>query len=381
MNNITQALLNEGCSVTVLAIESPNHLADKDAIDEEYQRRTNYQMDFVDTTPKFFDALRAKLHRQSYRVQRYYSKNLANKLIQILKANTFDIIQLETPFTTPYIPIIRKFSNAKIVFRPHKIEHLSWARIAKNETDILRKLRLYTRIKALKKCERELGKKIDACIAISDFDDRYFSKIYPQVPCKVIPLGINLDDYEITEEYLPSHEPVLFNLSSMDVLSNVEGLEWFFEDVWPLIIEKFPTITMHVAGKNCDAQLSKLAKHNVFFDGEVKSANEFMQEHDLMIVPLLTSTGIPVKIIEGMALGKTVITTSAGAESLRAEHGKHLLVADTPEEFVALIEKCIQSPDICAFIGENARDFVALQHNNDLIIKQLINFYSSLIER
>ncbi|MBQ7550129.1 MAG: glycosyltransferase family 4 protein [Bacteroidales bacterium] len=381
MNSITQTLLKEGHSVTVWAIESPNHRIDENQLNADYQRNTNFQSFFVDTTPKAADAVRAGLHKQTYRVERYYTKELANKLIQLLQEQTFDIIQLETPYTTPYIDLIRKYSSAKIVFRPHKIEHLSWARIAQQESNLWRKLFLQYRIQSLKNYERELGGKIDACIAVSDFDDRYFSKIYTQIPCQVIPVGLNIDDYEIKEEYLPSANPTLFNLSSWDVLSNVEGAEWFFQEVWPLILKNFPDTTMHIAGKNIPEDLQKLMTRNVVIEGEVSSANDFMQTHDIMIVPLLTGSGVPVKILEGMALGKTVITTSAGAESLRAENGKQLLVADTPQEFVSHIGTCIQMPDICAFIGENARNFVALQHNNDLIVKQLIKFYNTLLAR
>ena len=80
-----------------------------------------------------------------------------------------------------------------------------------------------------------------------------------------------------------------------------------------------------------------------------------------------------------MALGKVVITTSIGAEGLDVENGKNILIADTPEEFVAAIEKCVKTPDVCAIIGENARNFVSLYHNNELITNKLIDFYRSLL--
>lgn len=98
-----------------------------------------------------------------------------------------------------------------------------------------------------------------------------------------------------------------------------------------------------------------------------------------MIVPLLSGSGVRVKIIEGMALGKVIITTSIGAEGLMVENGKNILIANTPEEFVAVLDKCVKTPDICTIIGENARNFVLLHHNNELITKQLIRFYESML--
>ena len=110
----------------------------------------------------------------------------------------------------------------------------------------------------------------------------------------------------------------------------------------------------------------------------MENANEFMLSKDIMIVPLLSGSGIRIKIIEGMALGKTIITTSIGAEGLKVENGKHLFIADTAEEFVSVIEKCIKTPDICTIIGENARHYVALNHNNEVVTQELIDFYHEI---
>lgn len=381
MNNITQGLLNEGHEVMVFAIASSNHPLDDNLVDEAYRQRTNFQSVFVDTTPQLGSAVKAYFHDQAYRIQRYYSRDVVQRLMQILSAHTFDIIQLETPFTTPYIATIRKYSKAKIVLHSHKIEYRTWERIAKQETNLFRKLLLQWRIKSLQKFERTLGKRVDACITMSDLDYQSLSHWYASIPCQMIPFGLNLDEYEVTEPYIPTAQPTLFNLSSVEVLSNREGLQWFLDDVWPPILEKFPELKFYVAGRNIADHLDAAEKEGVTLVGEVSSANEFMQAHDLMIVPLLSSNGVQVKIVEGMAMGKTIITTTIGAESMQVENGKQLLVADTPEEFIAAIEKCIQTPDLCAFIGENARNFVALNHNNELIIKQLIDFYNSLLAR
>ena len=114
--------------------------------------------------------------------------------------------------------------------------------------------------------------------------------------------------------------------------------------------------------------------------GEVADAQDFMHSKDIMIVPILSGSGVRVKIIEGMALGKTIITTSIGAEGLEIENGKHLFIADNKEDFIHAVEKCIKTPDICKIIGENARNFVVLYHNNDLIINKMVVFYADILK-
>ena len=162
---------------------------------------------------------------------------------------------------------------------------------------------------------------------------------------------------------------------------NIEGIEWFLDDVWPLIHEAHPDLEFTVAGHGTPDHLMQRKDANVTFVGTVPDANEFMLDHELMIVPLLSGSGIRVKIVEAMALGRVVITTSVGAEGLSVENGKHLFIADTPEEFLSVINKCIQTPDLCTIISENARGFISLHHNNELITDKLLDFYHQILAK
>ena len=281
----------------------------------------------------------------------------------------------------PYLPVIRQFSTAKIVLRNHNIEHLIWHRVINNEPNPLKRWAIRYFSRQLKRYECNLGSQIDAFAAISEPDYQFFKECYHNIPGTVIPFGVDLENYPENEDYMPSGTPELFHVGSMNWLPNVEGIEWFLDEVWPQIHEKFPEITFTIAGRQIPEKISQRADNNVIIAGEVASANDFMAEKDIMIVPLLSGSGVRVKIIEGMALGKTIITTAIGAEGLAVEHGKNILIANTPDEFLECISKCVASPDICTILGENARNFVALNHNNDLITNRLIEFYGTLLAK
>lgn len=98
-----------------------------------------------------------------------------------------------------------------------------------------------------------------------------------------------------------------------------------------------------------------------------------------MIVPILSGSGMRVKLIEGMALGKTIITTSIGAEGIEANNGEHLLIADSPEEFAACISKCLTDDEFKAKIGLNAQRLIASKYSNKSISSRLIYFFDQLI--
>ena len=381
MNNITQGLLSEGHRVKVLAVETPKHRVLSEDMPEDYLKSVDFESVFIDTTLSFWAAFKTIFTRKSYQVSRFYSKGFANKLAEILQKETFDIIQLESIFMAPYLPVIRQFSTAKIVLRNHNIEHLIWHRVINNEPNPLKRWAIRYFSRQLKRYECNLGSQIDAFAAISEPDYRFFKECYHNIPGTVIPFGVDLENYPENEDYMPSGTPELFHVGSMNWLPNVEGIEWFLDEVWPQIHEKFPEITFTIAGRQIPEKISQRADNNVIIAGEVASANDFMAEKDIMIVPLLSGSGVRVKIIEGMALGKTIITTAIGAEGLAVEHGKNILIANTPDEFLECISKCVASPDICTILGENARNFVALNHNNDLITNRLIEFYGTLLAK
>ena len=381
MHNITKGLLNNGQEVNVLAIETPKHPVKLQAFPKDYLQKTRFESVFADTTVRMMDGIRAVLKRKSYHIERFNSKDMACKLAEILKHEHFDIVHIESIYMTPYVDVIRKNSSAKIVVRMHNIEHQIWERLASNESNPFMKFLYKKKKKQLRKVEDSILNKVDGYMTISEPDYQYFEKTAPEIPGVVIPFGIDMDNYELEDDFIASDNPSLCHIGSMNWSPNIEGIEWFLDDVWPLIHEAHPDLEFTVAGHGTPDHLMQRKDANVKFVGTVPDANEFMLDHELMIVPLLSGSGIRVKIVEAMALGRVVITTSVGAEGLSVENGKHLFIADTPEEFLSVINKCIQTPDLCTIISENARGFISLHHNNELITDKLLDFYHQILAK
>ncbi|MDX9891505.1 MAG: glycosyltransferase family 4 protein [Bacteroidales bacterium] len=380
MYNIAMGLIKEGHQVHVLAISTPKHPVVEDIEFEEYKTISHFDSVFVDTSVSVSGFLKSVLTNESYHIKRFDSKLFHNSLIEVLKNETFDIVQMETIFMTPYMETIRTYSNAKIIVRLHNIEHKIWERLVSNEKNILKKGVLKWLAFSLKKYELSVLQKIDGFMAISSVDYNFFIN-NTQVNGKVIPFGIEIDHYEPDEDYLPSKTPELFHIGSMNWLPNKEGIEWFLDQVWPKIIDAFPTITFTIAGRSIPEKFYQLKTDAFHIAGEVEDAKQFMLSKDIMIVPLLSGSGIRIKIIEGMALGKTIITTSIGAEGLDISDGVNILLANTPEEFLEKVTLCVNSPEICKIIGENARNYVALHHYNNSISNEIITFYQSLLTK
>ncbi len=376
MNTIVEGLVDSGHKVKVLAVNSYKYSVDINSIPDDYKEKTQIEGVFLDLRIKPLDAFLNLFSSKSYHVQRFISKEFDEKIIEILNNNTYDIIQLETLYVTPYIETIRKHSNAKIVLRAHNIEHIIWDRITQTTKNPIKKFYLSHLSKTLKNYELEALEKYDGIAAITKTDAVFFKKTGTKTPITDIPFGINLNKFHLSnDEY---EFPSLFHIGSMNWMPNEEGIDWFLNKTWDLINKKMPELKFYLAGREMPEWLINNKKTNVEVVGEVGSARDFINSKAIMIVPLFSGSGIRIKIIEGMALGKTIISTKLGAEGIHYEENKNILIANTPEEFVDQIEKCIKLKELCETIGLNARKLIEEEYDNEKIIQKLVKFYEEI---
>jgi len=165
----------------------------------------------------------------------------------------------------------------------------------------------------------------------------------------------------------------------MDWGPNKEGLEWFLNEIWPDIETLNSELRFYIAGKHMQQQFFDYDSDNVVVEGEILDAVEFINSKAIMIVPLLSGSGMRVKIIEGMAMRKCIIATTMAAEGINCEHGKDILIADTPDEFYRAILQCITNPGKLIEIGENARRTAEKYHDISTISSRMLQIYQQLI--
>ena len=164
----------------------------------------------------------------------------------------------------------------------------------------------------------------------------------------------------------------------MDWRPNLEGIEWFLDHCWNMIHEKFPSLKLFLAGRGFPDRLMKRTDPNVKCFGEIMNAQDFMHDKQILIVPLKSGGGMRVKIIQGMALGKTIISTTIGAEGINYTNGKNILIADTPAEILSQVEKCMNDKTLCFSIGREARELAVTSYSNNVIGKGVLDFLKSI---
>ena len=374
--NMSETFIKLGHNVTILAMNTSKHHTSTEDIEKYNKNNINIICVDVNTDIYIHKAiLNLAFSSIPYNAERFLSKNYKNQLVELLRNNKFDIIQLEGFYLALYIPYIRKYTDALISMRAHNIEHEIWERIVQNESSTIKKLYLNIISKRIKKLEVNMLKKYDVLIPITKRDESIFIKLGCKIPVHTSPSGIDINNFNninnITEEFS------LFYIGALDWIPNQQGLKWFFDNIWGNIISKFNNIKFYVAGRNApDWLINYINNKNAIYVGEVKNAYDFIRSKSIMIVPLLSGSGMRIKIIEGMALGKTIITTSIGTEGINSKHNENILIADSPEDFSSEIEKVILNHSICNIIGNNASKFIKANYNNTTICSLLTNFYN-----
>jgi len=380
MNNITQGLMAAGHTVKILTIYTQKHDFNPDELPKEYVDSTNIEGVYVDTSLNAVDAFSNLMTADSYNISRFFSTDYDIKLTNILQKEKFDIIQMESLFMTPYIGTVRRYShNTPVVLRSHNLEYVIWEKIARGTKNVVKRTYLNYLAKKLRTYELRLLNEVSGIAAISEEDRKRFLSLGVRKKSLTIPFGIDLSQYIQNSE---SKEPefALFHLGAMDWGPNLEGILWFLDEIWPKLNNRFPDLKMYLAGRNMSNEIFRVQHKNVILVGEVENALEFMRSKAIMVVPLLSAGGIRVKIIEGLALGKCIVSTTLGAEGINCTHKKNILFADTPEEWIKSIEHLMETKR-AQEISEAAKRHAIENFDNTTITKNLVAFYEELIRK
>ena len=376
--NTIRGLVNLGHDVSLVALDAKKNHHEFSDSDKELLSKVIYRAFDIETNVSVFEVAVNLVSKTSFNIDKYYDAEFERLLIHELKKSDFDIIQFEGLMVSLYLNAVRKNSKAKLIYRLHNIENQIWLRLSQQKTDPFKKSYLKMHAKRIKNYELKQLNNFDAIAVFTSQDKGTLLEYGVKIPIEVLPLGINLDNYKphpATTEF-----PTLFFLGSLDWLPNREGMEWFLENFVHDLTEGELRVRFYVAGNDIPDSFDDFeVMGKIFIQGEVDDALEFINSKAIMIVPLLSGGGMRVKIVEGMAMQKCIISTSLGAEGIHFEDGVNILIANNQEEFYDAIHRCITDEEYCKQVGRNARKLVEEQHDTNKVTRNLVEFYNTVV--
>lgn len=372
--NMTKGFSMLGHEVTVLSMNTSKHHVSLKEMPSAIRNLADFHLVEVPASINWAEAAINLLFSDlPYNAQRFISDEFSQQLAQLLTVKAFDVIQMEGLYLCPYIPVIRKYSDALISYRAHNIEYEIWDRTAKLSKGWRAKY-LQNLSKRIKRFEISYLNAYDLLVPITDRDGIILDSLGNVKPRHTSQTGIDFASLVPTAKKLEF--PSLFHIGALDWAPNQEGLIWFFDNCWPRIHADNPDLKFYLAGRNAPEWLERRFKlGGVVYLGEISDAYDFINSKAIMVVPLFSGSGMRIKIIEGMALGKPIVTTDIGTEGIPTTDGQNIMIANDADQFVASINRLINNRDLFNEIGKNAIGFIQEKFDNLSQAGALIDFY------
>lgn len=370
---IAKHLSELGHSVTLASLNTQKHWQDPKLLSPVAEV---HAVD-IDTSLKPIPMLRGLFQSLPYNIARFQSAEFESLITRLVREKKPDVVQMEGSYQALFIPAVRKVGRIPIVLRSHNIEWRIWKRLWENESNPAKRFYLKDLWKKIKGFEEETGAEFDGIVAITEEDEKWYRGMKFPGKITTINAGADLSRYQAGNGWAPAHK-VGF-IGSMEWEPNVQGMKWFLERIWPEVHRAAPTAEFHIAGKNPAPWMEKWNEvPGVTFHGMVDDAVEFMKSVRVFIVPLLSGSGMRLKIVEALAMKKCVLSTSIGAEGIVVQPEKEIFLADEPRAFGDRLLDLLRHPEKGRTAAERGHEAIVKRYDWNLLIRRYLEFYQAL---
>ena len=377
MNAMIEGYHRAGWQVYLLAMNTSRHYIKHEQLQQLFTHLYAFEWVDINNHLKWNEVMKNYLFSsEPEHAIRFYKEDFKDKIIEVLESFKPDAVQVESVYLSTYLPIIKEYSDAVTVLRVHNIEYHVWQSLAKKHGNVFKRIYLSNLAGRIRNFERDAWKEYELLLAITERDAQAISRLESVNNLAVAPFSIDL------EKVKPGHNEkwVGYHIGAMDWMANREGISWFLEKAWPKIRRAAPGFEFYYAGRNMPDDFKIPGIKGVYCLNEVPSAEDFIADKKILIVPLKSGGGIRVKILEAMAAGKIVITTSVGIKGIDAHPGEHFLLANKPEDFARSVKWCLENKEAAEKMAKNARVLVSEKYEYCKVISNVIDEVEKLIK-
>jgi len=372
-------VLAQRADVSLLAFD--DHLAFSaeliSAFEKMYKQVVAIPRDSAYTVTK---VLRGLLGKTPLPLLNYTTSPMKRALENFLSQEDFDIIQVESIHLMSYLPIVRKARKRPVVVCDwHNIESELMQRYSQREPGRLRRAYASRTARLMSEFEKRALRDFDAHITVSQRDAERLRTISPDARIFVIENGVDIDFYSDLGANDESLRRLVF-VGSMDYHANIDAAVNFAREVWPQVRERQPKLIFTIVGKDPAPEVRGLAQiHGIEVTGTVDDVRPFYRDASVSVVPLKVGGGSRLKILEAMAAGVPVVSTTLGAEGLEVHHDENILIADTNEQLVAAITSVIENKTRRDHLSAAGRALVSSRYDWSSLGTALHNVYEKLL--
>lgn len=307
-----------------------------------------------------------------YSVDKYYSKEMEQKITELTTSNTihptqYDLIHCDS------LQVSKNVLNINVIpklLTEHNIESQILKRAAQAERNLLKKLYLYYQYLKLRRYEIFACKLFNRVITVSEEDKSFLAKFIDKDKISIVPNGVDIEYFKPqTTNRKPLTEGALVFTGSMDWLPNIDAMKYFCKDILPLIWKRERDLKLYIVGRNAPKDIIALVEKDerIIVTGSVEDVRPYTKKAKVFVVPLRIGGGTRLKILEAMAMGKPVVSTSIGCEGLEVMNKKNIIIADSPDKFAGQVMTLLNNKMMGEDIGRQGRQLVEEKYSWSII--------------
>ncbi|QIR41666.1 glycosyltransferase [Tolypothrix sp. PCC 7910] len=301
-----------------------------------------------------------------------YSKTAAQELDKLLTQFQPDLVVIEEVWLYPYLSLV-KSHKCRIIFDNHNIEASLWEQTHRFVQGLKPKLKAKILLQHLKSIESDFISQANQVWVCSKEDASLVLKLYGQKsPTHVVPNGINISHYNyvrsqecrLPQELEDGRQNILF-LGQLSYPPNAVAVELLINQIYPRIRERYPDSRLLLVGRKPTQFMLEAAKREpgIIVTGGVPDVRPYLAAANLMVVPLLHGGGTRLKIVEAFAAGCPVVSTTKGAEGIKAQDGEHLLIRNEVEELVEGVCQLLSDLSLAQKLANSAYELVQAEYS------------------
>jgi glycosyltransferase involved in cell wall biosynthesis len=326
---------------------------------------------------KFFWSLFLNLFSPlPFSVSKNFSKKVSTRITRLIAEKNIDLVHVDI---LPLAYYYQDFKDLPKILVNHNVESLRLFRWMKIEKNIFKKIYLYLQYRKLSHFEKTICPQFDRCIVVSEEDKKLLQELCSSNNFVILPNGVDTQYYQ-GQNHRKVVENSMIWVGGMRFAYNGDAVDYFLEEIFPLLREKIPQIKISFIGNFPTSKLLKYSKNykNLIVHGFVDDIRPQMMEAAVFFAPIRIGSGTKLKVLNAMALEKAVITTTIGAEGIDAAPGIDLMIADTPQDFAAKTIYLLQHPEEASQMGKRGRKVIEKYYDWQAIGKTMQRIYDEV---
>lgn len=294
----------------------------------------------------------------------------------LIDTNSFDLVHFDTIALAQFLEGERSIAT---VLTHHNIESQLMERRAGAESRLPAKWFLRRETDKLRSYEAAMVPGFDLNVFVSQPDEQTLLERVPGLRTAIVPNGVDVEYFTPAQG---QDAPALIYTGGMNMFANRDAVMFFLNEIWPLIRKQVPDVRFFAVGQDPPKELLAFAAYDpqVVVTGYVTDIRPLVRDASVYVVPLRVGGGTRLKVLDAMAMGKAMVSTSIGCEGLEVRPDEHLLVADRPERFAERTVMLLGDRDRRRALGRAARDLVERRYSWATVGRQLLSAYRSAIE-